>query len=1531
MYKTLDKWKEKLLDTGKGNKLINYKLNSSKNLEVLSPYSDNVFYKILNNKTFTCFNTDEKISEYKESIDSNLSTKDIYNLLLDDINNKKISRLEDQLVLYNAKSSTQSTLKNLYKTTSTFLEEKGINVLHLAMFFLEWYDANEKIHLSSPLLLIPLVMTKDSVTRSFTFRKEEDEIITNPTLVYKLKNEFHLDLPIYQEDPYPEETLSEYLDRVYEFAIEYKWKLSDRCAISCFSFNKINIYKDIEENAPLITVNPLVQKLLNKNNEIIPDEEIDNLDDIELKLHNVVDADTSQLLAIQKAKMGKSFVLQGPPGTGKSQTITNLIAELLHDGKKVLFVSEKMAALNVVFNNLKKVGLSRFCLELHSHKSNKKEVINSLFKELQSATTSVNPDAQEQLDYLIKNKNTLDTYAEILHTKIPSVNKTPYEIIDYLSQKHTWNDIEYLIPNISDKNSQYLYNILDVLNTYAELTESIGYDYRDNCLYGFNRSEITYEDKINLKNLLADSLDQCDQISDIIDIFNQTIGLNTSSIKEIVESIEYIQLITNLSEFDSSFFYKSKLASLVTNLTEYNSLLKTQEVLEDEIEKTFSKDIFDIDMSELLSKFKSEYSSVFRGFNIAYRKDVRTIKNYLINPKQKLNYQSILSILTKCVEFNKNKVTIDKIAHKITIATANGQRLLQDSFNLEKQLTQLQSYQIKDNVILASLKENEFRVLQNRTSDALDQLHNIININQLAELAEYFDSEIINFASHNIHKVCDYLTSTLDNIENINVFAKLNATLTKINDYHIKNYLIQAIDSSLPIDALCSAFERQFYKQYLSYYITQVEELNIFSSERQYNITKAFKQKDKLKFEISKAEIVSKLTHSRPNLNDTYEGSQVAILKREAFKKTRQKPVRTLLSEIDELSQILKPCFLMSPLSVSTYLNGSDCEFDVAIFDEASQIFPWDALGSIYRVNQVIIVGDSKQMPPSNFFNNSVFNDDDLSSDDDSLDFESILDLGLATFSTESLKWHYRSKTEELITFSNKHFYNGNLVSFPLANKYESNMGVEYIHVDGVYNRKTNQNIIEANKVVELIFEHFDTHPKRSLGIVAFSISQQEAIENALTIAREKNPNYEQFFDSSLTEPFFIKNLETVQGDERDTIIFSVGYGRDSSKKFLHNFGPLNKQGGERRLNVAITRAKYNVKLVASIHSSDIDLKKSQMMGTILLKDYLHFAEFSHIDNELVNTDNVVTNIEQDIKSFLESNGYEVDTNIGSSIFKISLAVKNPDNDKYMCAIETDGYNYAKAQTTRERERLRADNLERFGWKFYRVWSIDWFTNKTLTGSKLLKYLENVRMSQIIDIPSNTNSPTPDFINVDKSIESVGQTLKTYKYFDADKFYLENGKRITFDNIIEPLIACEQPITETLLHKRLANIFEGTRITQDYKYNLYYAINAHKNINRYKDYYCLDKNISTELRVPAENDEPRKIEYISLYELASGLKKIITNNVGINKDGLFKAIIKLLGHSKTTDKIHERLEKSLNILIENKEIQTDGIYYFKRK
>jgi len=1531
MYKTLDKWKEKLLDTGKGNKLINYKMNSSKNLEILSPYSDQVFYKILNNKVFNCFDTDSRITYYKDHSEEPLSTKDIHSLLLDDITYRNIPLLEGQFVLFNAKSSVKSTINNVYKTTTTFLEEKGVNVLHLAMCFLDWYDVTEKIKLSSPLLLIPLIMTKDKINKSYTFHKEEDEVITNPTLVYKLRNEYNLNLPIYQQEPYTEETLSEYLERVYEFATEYKWKINDRCAISCFSFNKINIYKDIEENSDKIVENTLVQKLLNKNISPIEEDDYDPYpEDIELKLRNVVDADSSQLLAIHKAKMGKSFVLQGPPGTGKSQTITNLIAELLHDGKKVLFVSEKMAALNVVFNNLKKVGLSRFCLELHSHKSNKKEVINSLYKELESSTISVNSDAQEQLNYLIKSKDQLDRYAHIIHSKLPSINKSPYEIIDYLSQDNNGQTIDYVISNISNKDSEYLLNILTSLQEYSDISENICYDYRQHPLYGFNQTQINYENKVALKKLLNNNLKLFNQIQEIIDNINQSTGFNITTTQSFKDNLDYLDLLSHLNEFDSTFFNTHKLENLLKILTQYNSLLKQQDSIQQEILEVFEPSIFDINISKLLTKFKTDYSSSFRFFKFSYRQDVRTIKSYLINPKQKISYQSIIKNLTKCIEFTKNNSDIEKLAQKIISGYTVGQKLLLDNFTIEEQLLKLQSFQKTDNFKLSMLNETNFKLLQKDISESLQKFHSVYNNSDINSLQTYFNINIINFENDNINRVCEYISQAIQLVDQFNVFAKLNCILENIKNIGIQEFLLRYLDNNLPINSLCNTFEILFYQQYLLDFITTNEELNIFSSERQNHIVKTFQQKDKLKFEISKAEIISKLTHSRPNINDSFEGSQVSILKRESFKKTRQKPVRTLLSEINELAQILKPCFLMSPLSVSTYLNGSDCEFDVAIFDEASQIFPWDALGTIYRVKQVIIVGDSKQMPPSNFFNNSVFNDDESSIEDDSLDFESILDLGLASFPTESLKWHYRSKTEELITFSNKHFYNGELVSFPVSHKHQDNMGIEFLFANGVYDRKTNQNIIEANKVVELIFEHFDKHPKRSLGIVAFSISQQEAIENALTIAREQKPQYEQFFDSNNTEPFFIKNLETVQGDERDTIIFSVGYGRDTNNKFLHNFGPLNKQGGERRLNVAITRAKYNVKLVASIHSSDIDLKKSQMLGTILLKDYLHFAEFGQIETERNYTQSDLMNIEQDIKSFLEENGYQVDTNIGSSIFKISLAVKNPDSNEYICAIETDGDNYRRAKTTRERERLRSDNLERFGWKFYRIWSIDWFTNKSLTSSKLLKFLEKIRSSQ--DLPTQSNPITNlDFTNIDQSLEPISQKLKTYRYFDADKYCLETGKKLNFDNIIEPLIQCEQPITESLLHKRLASIFEGTRITQDYKYNLYYAINSHKNINRYRDYYCLDKSISTEIRLPDKTHEGRKIENISLYELASGLKLIVTNSVGINKDGLFRGLIKLLDHSKTTDKITERLDKALTILLDSKEIYSDGTYYFVKK
>ncbi len=252
----------------------------------------------------------------------------------------------------------------------------------------------------------------------------------------------------------------------------------------------------------------------------------------------------------------------------------------------------------------------------------------------------------------------------------------------------------------------------------------------------------------------------------------------------------------------------------------------------------------------------------------------------------------------------------------------------------------------------------------------------------------------------------------------------------------------------------------------------------------------------------------------------------------------------------------------MSPLSVSTFLDPEKIRFDTVIFDEASQIFPQDAIGAIYRGKQLIVVGDDRQMPPSNFFNSSADIDYDDEEFGDVSDFESILDKCGTVFTTKQLAWHYRSHYEQLIAFSNLHFYKNNLVTFPSSSTDHKGIGVDYYYVDGVFDRKSKTNRKEAEFIVDLIYQNIREYPNRSLGVVAFSVAQQNMIDKILSKRREEDPSYEEFFRSDCAEPFFIKNLETVQGDERDTIIFSIAYAKDSQGRFIQNFGPLNREGG---------------------------------------------------------------------------------------------------------------------------------------------------------------------------------------------------------------------------------------------------------------------------------------------------------------------------------------------------------------------------------
>jgi superfamily I DNA and/or RNA helicase len=427
----------------------------------------------------------------------------------------------------------------------------------------------------------------------------------------------------------------------------------------------------------------------------------------------------------------------------------------------------------------------------------------------------------------------------------------------------------------------------------------------------------------------------------------------------------------------------------------------------------------------------------------------------------------------------------------------------------------------------------------------------------------------------------------------------------------------------------------------------------------------------------------------------------------------------------------------MSPLTVSLFLESNQFNFDTVIFDEASQVCTENAIGAISRGKQVVLAGDSKQLPPTSFFTAAIsdqeYDEEDKDDYTDVDSYESILDEAESLlFPSRTLEWHYRSRNEHLIAFSNSKIYNNKLVTFPSSVEKAPHNGVEYIYVEnGIYDKGGRRdNIEEAKKVVTLIFENLKTFPDRSLRVITFSVSQRETIETILRKERLNNRNFDDFFNEEKDESFFIKNIETVQGDERDTIIFSIGYAKDYTGKMSMFFGPLSSTGGERRLNVAITRAKCNVKLVGSILPSDIKTERITSDGPKLLRAYVDFAMNGPkiLNSEISSngSDRTEAPFERSVYKFLVEQGFKVSTQIGCSGFRIDIGIHDPyDCSSYCLGIECDGTTYYSARTARERDRLRQTILEDMGWKIYRIWSTDWLRNPESEKARLLQTVKN--------------------------------------------------------------------------------------------------------------------------------------------------------------------------------------------------------------
>jgi very-short-patch-repair endonuclease/DNA polymerase III delta prime subunit len=799
----------------------------------------------------------------------------------------------------------------------------------------------------------------------------------------------------------------------------------------------------------------------------------------------------------------------------------------------------------------------------------------------------------------------------------------------------------------------------------------------------------------------------------------------------------------------------------------------------------------------------------------------------------------------------------------------------------------------------------------------------------------------------NLHEWAEQLLESVDSIPTWEQYAD---ALHEIGALGLEDIITEVLHSQkISLEQLPDVICKRFYQLWLSEAYANLPIVGKLKVSQHNEMIQTFHKLDQRLMTEQSHKVLLTWQNNLPPMTDSVPDSQAGILAREFQKKKANIPLRRLFNKIPDLLFKLKPCFLMSPLSVAAYLDLEQFRerFDIIIFDEASQVKPAFAIGAILRGKQVIVAGDTQQLPPTNFF--QVTGDleeylEDDESDENSEPLESILNefIGLPGVSQSYLLWHYRSRHESLIQFSNWAYYNQSLITFPNPSPDSTKNAIRFIYARGVYDRgKSRQNAEEAHQVIRIIEEHLKIHgDKLSLGVITFSIAQENAIREELRHQMEDPlSNLGQFAeflneDSSIEEPFFMKSLERVQGDERDTIIISVGYGPDTSGKVSQNFGPINTDGGERRLNVAITRAKQELYLVTSLTSGDIHITEKSKPGLRDLKRFIEYCQgIGDINNRNLDSSKDLAPFEASIQNVIENLGYKVEARVGLGSYKIDLAIHHPDHpNEYAIGIECDGDAYASAKTARDREWLRQQVLLHMGWKkILRQWSREWMDQPDHAIQQLKKAIEESINDKSIGIPPSTLRKK----STGKTIESgpssqtgpllTSDDLKKKLQFSEYRCFISPRKFSISDqksrgDLLREIVQLEQPIHKDVLFERWSAGYFTNEVSK-YRMKKLFILAADravslKRVKQEDDFFRLPNSSAAIIpRTPAVGQTPRKIEQLALEEIAALACQIMTLVYGISRFALARKTCELLGYKALSGERQVRINATIDWMI----------------
>lgn len=1569
----LEKSRKSLLDLSTRNRLLSVPQNSkqAKVVEVIDEISNEVLRLLVKeNKTLSFMPAPEKKKvENPEATNELFAEDDEMGELTqpedEEINEHGIAKrhADNRLQTLLTSEGLQKRLLSLFYDAATFEEEQGVNILYLSLGMLKWFeDDNSNVERYAPLILVPVKLERSSAAEKFKIKWRGEEAAANLSLQAKMKAEFGLIIPDLREDD--EVDFEGYMEIVSEaVSVKKRFKVEEnKIVLGFFSFAKFLMYRDLDTaNWPAndkLEKNSLIASLIQdgfmaSQGMIDEDAHIDEHLTAE-RIFHVIDADSSQTLAIEEVRRGRNLVIQGPPGTGKSQTITNIIASAVADGKKVLFVAEKMAALEVVQRRMQNIGLGPLCLELHSSKSNKRTVLEELKKTRDLGRPKVH-DGNAAVIKLDALRGKLNAHVFSLHAVHQPSGLTAYQVIGnsvrlkqdgieargiVLEKFHEWSSYD-------KKEKENL--LADIEARIKEIGTPSQHIWR-----GVNRPQFLPNefDKMcqqlieiqECMELIMNDTTQCEE-----SFPNQTLNLDSFNVAKIIANVVSMMPDADNSALSYSGWINDK--QLLEEIV--NKGIRFRE-LKEEVSSKVIELIWNADLVDCRQQIAQHGESFFRIFKSGYKKSISLVKSFLTMPLPKES--------SEIVKLLDDIITVQGIMKFLVEQNVAGKSAFGNLW--KEQRTDWTK-------LLAIINWSATLPLNNLPTDFLVKCSKLKNVEEwkerslrLTQRVPYFFDKIyklfegLNFdipvafdgkktvEEIDRNKFSLQLSIWSEATESISKWINFKIQFDKLAPEGLEAFSSKLWDGSIVPDSVHRMFEKAYYDAMAEMVFTKIPELRNFDGEVHHADVVNFRENDNYRIEQARIELRTKHHNEMPRS----EGGigPLGILNGEFAKKRNHLPLRQLIKKTGLVIQALKPVFMMSPLSVAQFLEPGSLQFDLLVIDEASQIEPVDALGAIARTKQIVVVGDTRQLPPTRFFSRITGNEKDSDNEDEensvaTADVESILGLCLARgLPQRMLRWHYRSKHQSLIAVSNREFYENKLFIIPSPYDAASGMGLKFNYLpEGIYDSgNTAVNLIEAKAVAKAAIEHAKSNPQHSLGIGTFSMKQKQAIIDELEILRRKHPDTESFFAGHRDEPFFVKNLENIQGDERDVIYISVGYGKNQTGYMAMRFGPLSSEGGERRLNVLISRAKRRCEVFSSITADDIDLERGKGAGVAALKLFLKFAQTGKLDFGKVTEREPDSVFEEQVAAALRARGFDVKTQIGIAGFFVDVAIVDPKTPgRFILGIECDGMNYHSSRSARDRDRLRQAVLEDHGWNIHRIWCTDWFRRPKEQLDKTILAIENAQRNVASEeVISGNTKQSGEF-----EIVSDGETMRiTVGEKEISTPYIEASFSVPshfephevadseMANIVTNIIEVEGPIHESEVVARVRMLWNlaraGNRIQAKVKNGLNAAKRKGAIMERTGFYLNPNNEIKIRNRSAVISQGLKKPECLPPQEIRKATLILIEINYGASRTQISSEVARLFGFRAVSAQLKEVIEKEIQSMITDKSIlESEGL------